>query len=116
MVTLNPSFIVLVLSILGIAIVIGRRIRIISAIPVEMLVYQESFLGFIKRRIKEFFEFFSRIKPFLMKVFEKNLLRIKILSLRLHNKIHAILEIIRSNKEIERAESDKKEEDKNLPE
>lgn len=90
--------ITLIISILGISFIIFRKIPLLKAIPLKTIENQESFFSFLKRKLFEIPDLLALIYSWFISIFEKYLLRIKILSLKIHNKTHNILETVRSKK------------------
>ena len=81
-------------SFAGIIFLIARKMPIVMALPEESLEYKETFINFLDRKRNEFPSQLDKIRIGFLMSSNKRLMRLKIVSLKIHNKAHIWTEFL----------------------
>lgn len=74
--------------------IVARKMPIVMALPEESLIYKETFIDFLSRKKDELPSQLDNVRISFLVNSNKRLMRIKILSLKIHNKAHIWTEFI----------------------
>jgi hypothetical protein len=81
-------------SFIGIVYIIYRKLPALMLLPEESLTYKETFIQFMERKTGELPLVARGLHIGLLKSINKRLLKSKVLSLKIHNKMHAWTEVL----------------------
>ena len=91
---------IFVISILGIFVILVRKIPALMRIPFESIENRETFFQFLKRKIIELPNIISKVYHLFLSILEKHLHRAKIRSLKMHNMFDAWKTSVKDKKEV----------------